>query len=295
MVDLTQYPAPQVVVPVDYEAALAMIKTVFVAEFPVDPTVAAQMGTPSRAEMMALVEVEGNLITKQLQAYAYDSARLFARVNDAARSVLLPYAAGTDLDNLAAFYMVVRREGETDDELRQRMLLAIDGFSTAGPRAAYRFHALTADSNVKDVFVYSPAPGVVRVAVLSKDGDGTATPELVEAVRAALNAERVRPLTDTVEVIAAEIVPFTVQATLFFYPGANVQTAMSAATLAVQAYADAIHAVGNDVALSGLYQALHQPGVQRVQIVSPATDLTMADSQAPWLTSIALSNGGTNA
>lgn len=295
MIDLSKIPAPQVVVPVDYEAGLAMIKTVFVNEFPADAAEAAALGTPSRAEMMALVEVEGNLITKQLEAYAYDSARLFARVNDAARSVLLPYAVGADLDNLAAFYMVERRAGETDDELRQRMLLAIDGFSTAGPRAAYRFHALTADSDVKDVSVYSPAPGTVRVAVLSKDGDGTASPELVEAVRVALNAERVRPLTDTVEVIAAQIVPFTVQATLFFYPGANTQTVTEMATAAVQAYADSIHAVGNDVALSGLYQALHQPGVQRVQIVTPSTDIAMADGQAAWLTSITLADGGFNA
>ena len=44
--------------------------------------------------------------------------------------------------------------------------------------------------------------------------------------------------------------------------------------------------------LSGLYAALHQPGVQRVVLTSPSAALTIGSAQASWCTAITLTNGG---
>jgi phage-related baseplate assembly protein len=46
------------------------------------------------------------------------------------------------------------------------------------------------------------------------------------------------------------------------------------------------------VTLSGLFAALHQPGVQRVDLTSPAASLTIGSAQASWCTGITLTNGG---
>ena len=50
------------------------------------------------------------------------------RINIAARGQLLAYAAGTDLDHLAAFYGVERLAGEGDERLRLRIQLRIKGY-----------------------------------------------------------------------------------------------------------------------------------------------------------------------
>ena len=135
--------------------------------------------------------------------------------------------------------------------------------STAGPVGAYIFHALSADPDVLDASVQSPAPGEVLISVLSRTGDGTAGPNLVSAVNATLNADEVRPLCDLVAVQAAEILTYSIEATLTVYPGPDSEVVRTAAQNAAQVYADAQHRLGRDVTLSGLYAALHQPGVQR--------------------------------
>jgi phage-related baseplate assembly protein len=67
---------------------------------------------------------------------------------------------------------------------------------------------------------------------------------------------------------------------------------MAAAQAAATAYASAQHRLGRDVTLSGLFAALHQPGVQRVVLAAPAATLTIGSAQASWCTAITLTNGG---
>jgi phage-related baseplate assembly protein len=62
---------------------------------------------------------------------------------------------------------------ETDDRFRQRIRLSMERFSTAGPTKAYQYWTLTANQNIEDVEVFSPAPGQVTVVF-------TTTPVVVE-------------------------------------------------------------------------------------------------------------------
>lgn len=289
-IDLSQLTAPDVVETVDFETILAGM----LADLRARDTVFSAL-------------VESDPAYKVLEVAAYREAVLRQRVNDAARAVMLAFALGADLDQIAALYgvkrLVTSAENpdavppvpptyETDAALRARVQLAVEGFSVAGPIGAYQFHALSADGDVKDVAVESPTPGDVLVTVLSRTGDGTVSAELVATVLAALNADSVRPLCDEVSVQGATIQNYTIEATLYFYPGPDRAQVLAAANAAAAAYATAQHAIGRDITLSGLYAALHQPGVQRVELAAPASSLTINSTTAAYCTDITLTDGG---
>ncbi len=64
------------------------------------------------------------------------------------------------------------------------------------------------------------------------------------------------------------------------------------ALAAAQAYAAAQHRLGRDVTLSGIYAALHQPGVQRVELTSPTASIVVGRQGATYCTGITLHDGG---
>lgn len=289
-VDLSQVPAPDVIETVDFEAILAEMLADLQAR---DPSFTALL--------------ESDPAYKILQVAAYRETLLRQRINEAGRAVMLAYATGADLDNLAALLGVTRLvldpgnpealppvppTMESDADFRRRTTLALEGFSTAGPRGAYLFHAISASPSVADAGVDSPAPGVVRVSVLSRDGDGTASSALLSAVTSALNAESVRPLTDTVQVQTAEIVPYQIQATLYFLSGPDSSVVMARAEAAIADHVASLRKVGRDVTVSGIYAALHQPGVQRVELAQPVASISIASTQAAFCTAITLTDGG---
>ena len=289
-VDLSQLPAPDVIETVDFEAILAEM----LADLQARDT-----------SFTALLESDPAY--KILQVAAYRETLLRQRINEAGRAVMLAYATGADLDNLAALLGVTRLvldpgnpdalppvppTMESDADFRRRTTLALEGFSTAGPRGAYLFHAISASPSVADAGVDSPAPGVVRVSVLSRDGDGTASSALLSAVTSALNAESVRPLTDTVQVQTAEVVPYEVQATLYFLSGPDSSVVMARAEAAIADHVASLRKVGRDVTLSGIYAALHQSGVQRVELAQPLASISIGSTQAAVCTAITLTDGG---
>lgn len=299
MIDLSLLPLPDVVESLDYETLLAARKARLVSLYP----------AAEQANIAARLELESQPLNKLLQENTYRELILRQRINDGAKAVMLAYATGADLENVAAWYGVQRllvtpadtrvtpaipAVYETDDRLRYRTQLALEGFTTAGPRNAYRYHALSASAQVKDVAILRPIQGTVRVVVLSTEGDGAPSAALLATMTAALNDEDVRPLCDTVEVVAAEILPYQVAATLIFYSGPDMAVVQAAALAKAKAYVAERHAMGQDVSRSGLFAALHQSGVQNVILTSPATDLEVAQHQAAYRTGITLTQGGTD-
>lgn len=289
-IDLSLLPAPAVVEVIDFETILAEM----LADL--------QLRAP---EFSALVESDPAY--KILQVAAYREVIVRQRANEAARAVMLAYALGSDLEHLAAFFGVVRLVTdpgnpdalppvpptyETDADLRRRTQLALEGYSTAGPSGAYIFHSLSADGAVLDASATSPDPGQVLVAVLARAGDGTAGSELLAKVNAALNDDSVRPLCDAVTVQSAEIVEYTIEAELFFNSGPDQAAVLATAQAAAEAYAEAQHRIGLPVTLSGIYAALHQPGVARVDLASPSANIAISETQASYCAGITLENGG---
>jgi phage-related baseplate assembly protein len=103
---------------------------------------------------------------------------------------------------------------ETDDQYRYRVWLAIESFSTCGPKDAYEFWALSADPSILQVVIHS-APeiaGEVWIYPLMLGSDGTpqpATTEICAKVLAVCSANDKRPVTDYVSVFPPVAVPFT--------------------------------------------------------------------------------------
>lgn len=283
-VDLSLLPAPDVVETLDVEAIIdAMV---------------ADLQTRDPA-FTALVESDPAY--KILEVAAYREVLLRQRVNDAAKGVMLAFALGADLDQLGANFNLERlviteadpeaippvaAVYESDADFRARIQLALEGITTAGSEGSYVFHGLSADGDVRDIQAVSPTPGDVTVYVLSRTGDGAASTELVNTVAAALNADDVRPLTDNLTVQSATIVDFSVNAELTMFPGPDPEVVRAAAEAEVEAYVESIRKIGYDVTLSGLYAALHQPGVQNVSLASPSASVEIGDGEAANCVSI---------
>lgn len=283
-IDLTKLPPPNVVEPLDFETILATLKADVIALAP---------------EVEQKIALESEPITKLIEVFAYRELLLRARINDAARSVMLAYATGSDLEHLASLLGVARIADESDDRLRQRTQLSLEGFSTAGPAFSYVYHALSAATDVKDIYVDSPRPGDVRVVVLanpsSTSPNGVPSAALLNTVSAALNADDVRPLCDNVQVEAAGVVFYSVSASLVCLPGPDTSTVLAAAMAAIQSYTAEQFRLGFDISISGLHAALHQPGVVRVDLQSPSSNIVIAPDQAAHCTAISVTLSGVGA
>ena len=232
--------------------------------------------------------LESDPVVKEFELFAYEVVTLRARINAAARAVLLASSSRNDLDGVLALLGAERLEGEQDDAFRERGRLAPYGFSTAGPRQAYKYHALSAHEDVRDVWVDRPTPGVVRVTVLSRVGDGVPTAEVLDAVRVVLNAEDVRPLNDTVLVEPAVSIPWPLHARLHFASGAAYGPIMDAAQAAAEAYAVAQHKINTPIRASMVIAALGLPGVSDVELLSPTQDIEAMTQGASYCTGIVL-------
>lgn len=203
---------------------------------------------------------------------------------------------------------------ETDDRFRKRIQLSLEGFSTAGPIGAYVYHALATSALVKDVtidapeFSYAdiapallaqlpdnvvilhctydagltnPMPGDVAVTTLSTQGNGK-DEVLASAVITALSDDDIRPLTNHVCNRAVEIIEYELNATLFCFKGTDSQAIKAASLQAVKDYMKQHHKLGLAVTQSALYSALHQPGIERVVLHSPSSDIMVENYQAAY-------------
>ncbi|MGP0869489.1 baseplate J/gp47 family protein [Serratia sp. CY81684] len=295
-IDLSQLPSPQIIEPLDFETILVDVKAVMIAAFPAD----------QQASVAAALSLESEPLNVIAQAMAYRELLLRRRINEGAAACMLSHAEGTDLDNLAANLdterLTITPETDTsdavmesDEALRLRAQSAFEGMSVAGPSAAYEYFARSASGKVADARATSPAPAEVVIAILSTDGDGTASPELQAAVTAAVNDEEVRPLGDRVTVRSADIVDYSIDAELFLYPGPESEPIINAAMASLRGFlADNDKKIGRDVARSAISASLHVQGVQRVVLRSPSTDLQISDTQAARNIGYTVENGGTD-
>ena len=270
-VDMSLLSAPQVIETLSFEDIFEELLVDFKSK---DPT------------YDALVESDPVIIA--LECAAYREVLLRNRINEAVKACMLAYATGSDLDNHAAFYGLTRQAGETDERLRYRTQLAMEAITTAGSEKAYLFHTLSADQRVKSASVQSPEAGEVLVTILSTEDDGTASQDLIDTVEAYLSSEDRRPLTDQVTVQSAELVEYQVTAQVYLYLSPSVEVTEQECRDALDKYLAKNTTIGNMIARSGIFDALHTEGVQKVVLSSPANDVETTKEQAPTCTDIQL-------
>ena len=112
-------------------------------------------------------------------------------------------------------------------------------------------------------------PGVVRLYPLTKTG--MPPDSLLSVVAAACSADRVRPLTDLVEVLAPEDYGYQVRARLTPYRDVDPKQVQQQAQAAVGAFVQAqAERLGRDIVPSQLIATLSVPGVYQVVLLEPA-------------------------
>lgn len=296
-IDLSQLPAPTVVEQLSYEDIRAQAVAKMVEDLPTfDATVTSDPAV------------------KVLEVYAYRELLLRQQFNERAKQVMLAYATGSNLDQLGALLNVKRLTGEEDDAYKARIQLAPEAFSVAGPASAYRYYALSAASTVADASVTSPRPddiralvlgvlaehgadaglvaamgaaldgvtwpGTVIVALLSAQGDGSASDDEIEAVELAIaDDEDVRPVTDLPQVRSAEIIEYEIDIDLTLFSGPDETVVLSAAQAGVEAYKATSRKLGRSITRAGLYAAAVVSGVQNAVVNQPPTDVAVGKQQ----------------
>ncbi|MCH5195950.1 MAG: baseplate J/gp47 family protein [Oscillospiraceae bacterium] len=164
-------------------------------------------------------------------------------------------------------------EQSDDDRYYDLMRSGLDSYSTAGPRGAYEYWAKTVSSSIADVRAICPIgkTGYVNIFAIMDDGsiadDGTKN-----AIYEACNDEKVRPLTDVVEVLDPIVVEYDISLTYYIKRGSklSVSDIEAAVDNAVKEYIKWQHAkIGRDINPSQLVWLLRETGIKRVEVTSP--------------------------
>lgn len=227
-----------------------------------------------------------------LEEASYEEMLLRERGNNIARARYLYFARGSEIDHLGAFYDVTRMAGESDDRLKQRIILAVMGRSTGGTEPRYRAVAMGASIRVTDAKVYTEGTDpTVHVAVFAADNNGVADDALLQQVRDAVTAPGVRMVNDTIDVRSAvvQVVNVVVNMTLLRDTSSAILTQL-AADLPAQWVRES--GLGRDLTHDWLKSKLVVPGVYKATVTSPAADVVMPPYSAVRIGTVTLNLAG---
>lgn len=236
-IDLSAYPVSDVLETLAFETYLARDRAGLQTRWE-----ARRLANPALSAFDAIL-LESDPASVVLEVGSYRELLLRTRVNDALRSLTLAGASGAALDHIGiTYYRTARRTDEGDEVYRQRLALAPESWSTAGPVGAYVFWGLSASADVLDIAVYSEDEGVclaphIRVVLLAKAGvDEAGVAAMQAAVLAALRRADIRPLGDLVTVEAATALPFDLTVNLKVRSGVSAAVVQAAAEARLTAY-----------------------------------------------------------
>ncbi|WP_186473980.1 baseplate assembly protein [Psychrobacter sp. KCTC 72983] len=297
-INLQGLPPPNLIKPIAPEVELAEIRAEFAAKFPQNHPI---------HEALAL---ESEPVNKILEVLAYRYSLKVSEINRTARSLMLAYANGADLDHIGVTYYRVQRKVlqfenlttnpvtpeilEDDTAYRDRLALSVEAETKAGSAGAYLFHALSASSEVFNATVHSPAPTEVDIYLSGQiDGDVLeqanktvgVSQAAINDVAATLTADDVRPLTDLVRVHGATAKAYQIEAVIYIKAGISPQLILDQGLAALRAYLRSEFKPGRRIATSRIIGALDVNGVSRIELVNPASDVLVNISQVAHCTS----------
>lgn len=317
LADFSGLSAPALIEELDFETVYAERKAAFLALY---------SDAIEKAEMSKTLERESDPVVKLLQESAYREVLFRQQRNDDVKALLVLYSSGTNLDQLVVDRGLKRliitpadntvvppvdAVYESDQDLKERYLLAMDGLSVAGPVSSYQFYAESADGRVGDVSVVSPQVDLdnlvlnnltkdqlielignlfyLDIYILQNDSEtGVATQELIDIVQVALDDEKVRPCCDKAVVKSVSVVSYNIVATIYAEQTAQAAAVLDMAQENLQNYVAEQKRIGRSIRLSAIYAALHVEGIEHVDITSPAADILMDATQAGHCTDIAI-------
>ncbi|MFT0820059.1 MULTISPECIES: baseplate assembly protein [Wolbachia] len=225
--------------------------------------------------------VESDPAMKVLEVAAWRELLLRQRINEAVKGNLLKFATGEDLDNLAEFYGVEREKEEEDERFRKRVKAKIAGWSTGGSKEYYKYHALSADSRVKDALVESPIPGKVQISILSTQlsTTGIVSEELLEIVKKQVTRDDIRVLTDTVTVVGCNITEIDIHSRMSISPVISKEEIKKQF---IQKF-ELAKRLGWSVTRSWIIANLFVDGVENVELIEPKEDVVVLGNECAAL------------
>lgn len=185
---------------------------------------------------------------------------------------------------------------EEDDAYRERIRLAMTKFSTAGPKNAWKYWALSADSDIADAYVENPSANEIEITIVMSDGS-LPSDTMIAKVQEVVEADDVRPLGDEVTVLAPTAESYDIELTYYVssvdedeavaaieddtYTDADGNTIVGALTQ-YKAWQNTV--IGRDINPDKLKKLMMDPagdgsvaGAYRIEITSPVyTELTGA-------------------
>jgi phage-related baseplate assembly protein len=189
-------------------------------------------------------------------------------------------------------------EEEADERLRERIKLAPSAFSTAGSINAYKFWALTANPLIVDVSVprVPVVPGEVRIYPLMESGDVTPS-EVIDQVKAAVEPDNVRPLTDTPVVTSPTRIDYTLQVNVTLFEDSIQQDVTDKANENLQTFVDEKRRkLGRDIIGTQIIAALSkdlEADLYKVELVG-FSDIVVNENSFAFCTAFNISVVGIN-
>lgn len=292
--EISQLPKPDIVETLAFELIVAESRADFLERWAVRRAADPELPVIDAATL----ELETDPIVIQLQAGAFRETLWRARVNDAARALLVAFSRGADLDHLAAGLDVRREvvrpaegeqpaELESDASLARRVLLAPSAFNTAGAAKAYVFYALSAAPSLADASAVKAQPGQVVVTLLGRAQDAPTEAEIA-AVRAVLHRDDVLPTTAYVTVQAPAVKAAAIVAELTLFPGPVKAPIVAEAEARLNAFLAVNRRLGSDLTRSAILARLHVDGVHSVTLISPSADITAEPGEVARVTSLSI-------
>lgn len=180
---------------------------------------------------------------------------------------------------------------ETDAQLRERVKLAPSQYSTAGSRGSYEYHAKSANASITDISVSSPTPGTVLIVPLTESGE---TPQqVINDVYNACNAEKVRPLTDTLIVAAPTRRDYEMIVDVVLLENSDATAAQTNILKALNAFAfEKRQKLGLDIVRSEISKISKIDNVYDLRVTAPAENMEISEQEYTNCTDITVNITG---
>lgn len=181
----------------------------------------------------------------------------------------------------------------TTDELRENIYNFPSTYSTAGPEDEYIELVKKYSNNIIDVHTITSKESVVQIYVLLQNGsvpDGTK----LQAIKAFLEEQKLTPDTDKIEVLAPEIVNYTIEATYYisYYKKEMEQTIKeSIEEIATEFEEYTKSKIGRAINPDMLIAFVNTAGASRIAIKTP-TYKKIEENQVAICTKVNLIYGG---
>jgi phage-related baseplate assembly protein len=235
---------------------------------------------PPAAAQYDVENLEFDPIKINQEACAYFELLLRDRVNQAARSITLAYAIGTDLDAIATRYPggVPRLPNESDDRYRRRIWLSPNTLSPHGTAEAYEFWALTAMPSLRDVtairfVMHDYYPTILITCLNEPPAAPKPTDEELVTIRAYIQSLSRQGLTDVISVNPPKVREIEYKIAVWLYPGTNPDQTMQQIVLNLSNLVNDQYWLGHDHSHTAIHAACRLTGVHHVDIELPEDDV----------------------